>query len=852
MRQFLLVLPVLVTPALLALTGLADDKPYTPQVQGPSNEAQQAIKRFRLPNGVEASVWAAEPLLANPVSFCFDERGRCFVAETFRLHHGVTDNRGHMELARRRPRLAHRRRPRRHVQEVPRRPASRRVRNRARPRPPRRGHARAAGQADKATVFADGFQRRRGRPRRRRAGPQGQRLLHLHPRPVAAQGHEGRRQGRREASRWPPASASTSPSSATTCTACAWGRTAGCTSRIGDRGLNVTTKEGKHLVQSRQRRRAALRPGRRRTWRSSPPACATRRSWPSTQYGNLFTVDNNSDSGDRCRLVYIVEGGDSGWRTGYQYGSDLGDRGPFNAEKVWHLADPEQPAYIVPPLAHIDRRARPGCASTPARRRCRGATPSTSSSAISSGGEQPQRRLLVRGQAEGGVLRGRRRPRVSSGAFWRPTATSAPTAASTSATGSTAGTLTGKGRIYRFADAEAAKKPEVAEVKKLLAEGFDEQSNEELAKLLEHPDMRVRQEAQFALAEKGKEAMPTLVKVANREATNWPGCTPIWGLGQLGRRSGDVVGTLAGLLKDRDAEVRAQAARVLGWATESDADATCCRCCRTRSRECASSRLMALARTSGPRAGLDAGDVLMLRENGDRDAYLRHAGALVMARSRERLLVDAARTNRRPSGWRAVLALRHLGSPAIWQFLDDPDPQIATEAARAVHDVPIPDPLSGQQLADRLDRPKQPEFFLWRALNANFRLGKAKNALAVARFAANAAAPEKLRVEAVKMLGAWTKPGRRDRVTGLTQDLARATRIAGDALKASLDGIFSGPNAVRRRGGQGRRSLGIKEVGPVLFDLASDTKRPAAVRVEMLRALEALTDSRLAKATAWP
>ena len=32
----------------------------------------------------------------------------------------------------------------------------------------------------------------------------------------------------------------------------------------------------------------------------------------------------------------------------------MGDRGPFNAEKIWHVPNPpEQPAYIVPPLAHI-------------------------------------------------------------------------------------------------------------------------------------------------------------------------------------------------------------------------------------------------------------------------------------------------------------------------------------------------------------------------------------------------------------------------------------------------------------------------------------------------------------------
>lgn len=42
-------------------------------------------------------MFAAEPALANPVAFCIDTKGRIYVAESFRLQRGVTDNREHKD-----------------------------------------------------------------------------------------------------------------------------------------------------------------------------------------------------------------------------------------------------------------------------------------------------------------------------------------------------------------------------------------------------------------------------------------------------------------------------------------------------------------------------------------------------------------------------------------------------------------------------------------------------------------------------------------------------------------------------------------------------------------------------------
>src|SRR6478736_3280888 len=69
---------------------------YEPEIKPASDDAMRVMAKFRVPPGLKVELWAAEPMLANPVALAFDEHGRCYVAETFRHSQGVPDIRGHM------------------------------------------------------------------------------------------------------------------------------------------------------------------------------------------------------------------------------------------------------------------------------------------------------------------------------------------------------------------------------------------------------------------------------------------------------------------------------------------------------------------------------------------------------------------------------------------------------------------------------------------------------------------------------------------------------------------------------------------------------------------------------------
>src|SRR5262249_38120158 len=152
--------------------------------------------------------------------------------------------------------------------------------------------------------------------------------------------------------------------------------------------------------------------------------------------------------------------------------------------------------------------------------------------------------------------------------------------------------------------------------------------------------------------------------------------------------------------------------------------------------------------------------------------------------------------------------------PEIAVFLNDPDPGVVAEAVRGIYDEPIETALD--RLAVLIKRKDLPDSILFRAINANYRLGKIENANPIAPLSADADVPAPLRQEALRELGEWAKPAGRDRVLGVWRPLEpRRNEVAVDALRSVLASerdqrvFLNSPDPVRQEAARVGALLGI-------------------------------------------
>jgi quinoprotein glucose dehydrogenase len=858
LSRLVLLVPIVSFPFLALAAPEVPKSDYDPPLAMASDDAQKAIPRFQRDKSLKIEVWAAEPMLANPVAFAFDEKGVCYVAETFRMHHGVTDTRGHMywlddDLACRTvaDRVA---KYKKHAGKK-----FHETYEKDRERIRRLEDTNGDGKADRSTVFRDDFGRAEDGVGAGLLARKGNVYFTCVPDLWLLKDAKGTGTADVKQSLSTGYGVHTAFIGHDLHGLCV-GPDGGVYFSIGDRGLNVKTKEGKHLYcpDSGAVLRCELDG-------SNLEIFATGLRNPQElafdDLGNLFTVDNNSDSGDQARFVHIVEGGDSGWRIGYQYETRMhdstvkqGNRGPWNYEQLW-TPKPDA-AYIVPPIRNFSNGPS-GFVAYPG---------------VGLSDKYKGHFFLANfsgGPGNSGIFSFGIKPKGASFEMtgdhkfvWDVLATDCefgPDGAFYISDWVDGWNINGKGRIYKVTDPESMKDPGVAEAKKLLAEGMEKKSIEQLVKLLAHPHRGVRLEAQFSLAAKGVQTVTDIVRMMSLNPEDRVArLHGVWALAMIAKN--EVAGPyktavnkrLEELLSDRDPQVRAQAAK-----SAMDAGAVTYKellpLLRDAELQVRMAAALAIAMERPMKGDSDSaargtairdGVFTMLRDNSDGDAYLRHAAAETLAKQLSATLLLSAVDDKSPAiRLGVVVALRRQKSPEIAAFLADGDPKIVAEAARAINDEVIVAALP--KLANLLTKPDLSRVVAFRALNAHFLLGQRSNAEALAAYGARSDAPTTLRALAVQMLGDWPKPPRRDYITGLTQDLPpRAKDDAIVALSGVLDKVFAGPDALRKEVVAAVKRLDLKKAAPHLIDLVGDAKAVAQTRIDALSALAALGDSR--------
>ncbi len=836
MRTFLLSSMILYLSLLVAPVG-ADERPEwdtpeprAPEIAAASDEGQQALKGFKTPQGVKGSLFAAEPMVANIVAFYIDEQGKLYACETFRQSKGVEDNRGHGDwldddLA---------------AQTVEDRynyilkHLGDQAKNYTREDDRIRLLVDEDGDhvADKAVVFADRFNEvvagtGAGVLAYRNKvyytcipdlwmledtngdyqSDQRDSLHYGYGVRFAFRGHD------------------------------LHGLTMGPDGRlyfsIGDRGYNVDAREGQGVNPSSGAVFRCELDG------SNLEVFAMGLRNPQElafdDYGNLFTGDNNSDSGDQARWVYVVEGGDTGWRMFYQY---LGDRGPFNREKIWHPFHEGQPAYIIPPIANF-ADGPSGLAYYPG----------------TGFSDDFKGRFFLcdfRGQASNSGIRSLRvQPK---GAFYELKDDEQPfwnILATDLQFGPDGGLYVsdwvngweglGKGRIYRFADTDRQNSELVRETQRLLGGDWGQLDELRLTELLGHADQRVRRESQFELVR--REAFEALDGVARHHQSLFARLHALWGLEQLARhdiRRDAAVETFGELLNDQHEEVRGQAAKMMGDLKEPVYAGQLIKRLADKSPRVQYRAAFALGKLEGTSA-LEAICGLLM-ENNNQDPILRHGGIMALLGIAKQSPASIVELHTHPSSavrLAAVVALRKSATADVAVFLNDADPAVVLEAARAIHDVPLTEATPA--LAELIRVPSDSDPLLRRVLNANFRLGGAEQAGLLAEFAARESAPEAMRIEALNMLADWQKPKGRDRVLGSWHPLGeRPIEVAAGALTNELPAILSAGGTVASRAIEVASQLGIQEIKPTLVVLLTDPATDANTKANALRALAML------------
>lgn len=532
------------------------------------------------------------------------------------------------------------------------------------------------------------------------------------------------------------------------------------------------------------------------------------------EFGNLFTVDNDYDQGDRERIVYLVEHGDSGWKMGHQtmvsFGGSVYNHiggkpsrkedqiDAWMNEGLWNTRHDRQPAYINPPIAYSSNGPcglayNPGIVGLPKK--------FDRNFFVASYVAGPARCLIERFtlNPDGANFKLGEQTTFLKGIALTDLDWGYDGKLYIADYGG-GWTKSGKGNVYTLADDSKLKSKGIAEVKNLFANGIPSLKSNKLFELLAHPDQRVRQRAQFALADHDLESLSLFEKAIQPNQPLMRRIHGIWGIGQLGQKNPSALNSLARLIGDKEMEIRANLARTLGNHGKYLAPF---RKALIAMLEDSSPRVASLAAIALSNHGhKDAVEpaIKMLEKNDDNDVVVRHAGIMVLTKcaqfAPEWKYYDHVSTAVRRA---IVIALRRQKSHLLETYFTDRDQSVRQEAIRAAYEMDVRktyQALSNQ--AHSIALKVSPEV-KWhpltarRAIFAAWVLGQAKDAEVIAKIAANPKIDFRVRKDALIALLEWNNPPVPDPVTGFARTLPK-NRIKLDTsiiknLKGLIDGV---------------------------------------------------------------
>jgi len=567
------------------------------------------------------------------------------------------------------------------------------------------------------------------------------------------------------------------------------------------------------------------------------------------EYGNMISEDNDGDhKGERERLVYVVNGGDIGWRNNWQYGKYRDSLN--NSYKVWMDEKMDVPrwdgqaAYFLPTIANFVNGPcgmlyNPGTALGPKYKNTFFVAEfvgNPTKSGIHAFHLKPKGATFDFVDSKkilGGIL--------GTGLDF------GPDGAMYVADWIEGWDRKDYGRIWKLdvanPDWSIRKNTE-----QLIKADFKTYTEDNLQTLLKHADMRVRQKAQFELANRGKKGLEILAATLKNKTHQLARVHAIWGISQFARTEISNASLLVPYLKDSDPEIRAQVAKWIGDVRFKDAG----------------NALIPLLKDTFPRARFFAAEALgriafvpaiqpiinMLAANNNEDNYLRHAGSLALSRiGKAEPLIALASHPSKAVRIAAVVALRRMQDPGIRIFLKDADEFVVTETARAINDdLSITDALPN--LAESLnDHRFSNEPLIRRAINANLRVGKTENLQNLLNYIQFEGAPTAMRNEAMDAISTWAKPSVLDRVDGrfrgeIIRSLSAVQQNSTPVLKSLLQ--HKNPS-IRLHASQSLGKLNIK--GGTEYLIASlKNDQSADVKIEALRSLAKLEGAKMEEA----